>query len=900
MNLPIKQTHAVLLMIFVLSCGEKNNSSQDTADSGETLEYFPETPTCQKATCEGLAKNCRNVGDGCGNELFCGECQSPETCGGSGTANVCGLGTCTPKSCAEQQVTCGKTHDGCSQMIDCGTCPACSPISCATANKNCGTFADGCGSTNDCGTCTGTETCGGGGIENQCGTGTCVAKTCDELGKLCDTVSDGCSNVLNCGEIKFHVDVKSTCYPANLRIASLCGMINQHIADNGTWTHDTDTTKNGCLEMGNDSYRLQYCKKFYPGTDVVVPFATEEITNWHSAAHQVYTGKAQTYACVDFDNSYQMGIPLAPTELRAAVKTFDRVTLTWSDQSLVEDGFYLERQEIAGTTEQFNLLKNTSSYVDASITPGKSYTYQIQAYNELGKSTFSNSQTLLNVGFPEVPKNLSAVTVSTTKIQLNWLDTSLLEDGFYLNRTDKSGTANKITLPKNATTYSDDTVLPGNLYLYTIQSYNAAATSAVSNLVKAGTAISITPLSLLQTDDKNKVVDIEVKLLTPISAKLTISLNTMRPVAAQIDQPVSSKVIFEPATWQTPQTIRVSGRPSTCVQPAAYAIQFKVTSTDSDYSNIVLQDLSVAHQQLLDLTKNTIYAYVGDANSNSIAQFCVDKNNGDLTTLSSLWTGTAEDAYTLAAQPNGEAVYSYALSLQAFRLNKTTGQLSFNQAITPRTSVHSYGLVFHPTGDMVYVGESANTNQMMTIYQYSIARDTGAFSKIATITFDQKATGPVLGRNYLAIHPSGQLLYATGKDSIYQFVIDAATKVLESPAVATFLVEDFAAGGYLRVHPNGNYLYYASSNHARIKVYALDTKTHQITSEIQNFPLFNVVSLEIHPNGQFGYVINNNGDIKKMTIDPLTGLITNIQTNYILLGNQTNLDLRDMTMIQMP
>jgi hypothetical protein len=59
----------------------------------------------------------------------------PQTCGGGGTANVCG---CTPTSCAAQ-------------------------------GKNCGSISDGCGMTLPCGTCQSPNTCGGGGIANVCG-----------------------------------------------------------------------------------------------------------------------------------------------------------------------------------------------------------------------------------------------------------------------------------------------------------------------------------------------------------------------------------------------------------------------------------------------------------------------------------------------------------------------------------------------------------------------------------------------------------------------------------------------------------------------------------------------------------------------------------------------------------
>src|SRR5436189_11101 len=77
------------------------------------------------------------IANGCGGTVSCGPaCTAPQTCGGGGTANVCG---CTPLP----------------------SCPS---------GKNCGTIANGCGGTVSCGSaCSAPQTCGGGGTPNVCG-----------------------------------------------------------------------------------------------------------------------------------------------------------------------------------------------------------------------------------------------------------------------------------------------------------------------------------------------------------------------------------------------------------------------------------------------------------------------------------------------------------------------------------------------------------------------------------------------------------------------------------------------------------------------------------------------------------------------------------------------------------
>ena len=50
---------------------------------------------CTPTTCAVQGKNCGTISDGCGGTLVCGSCTAPQTCGGGGVANVCGLSTAT-------------------------------------------------------------------------------------------------------------------------------------------------------------------------------------------------------------------------------------------------------------------------------------------------------------------------------------------------------------------------------------------------------------------------------------------------------------------------------------------------------------------------------------------------------------------------------------------------------------------------------------------------------------------------------------------------------------------------------------------------------------------------------------------------------------------------------------
>jgi len=60
----------------------------------------PPPAPCTPTTCAAQGKNCGTIPDGCGGTLTCGVCTAPQTCGGGGVANVCGVGAPAPATAA--------------------------------------------------------------------------------------------------------------------------------------------------------------------------------------------------------------------------------------------------------------------------------------------------------------------------------------------------------------------------------------------------------------------------------------------------------------------------------------------------------------------------------------------------------------------------------------------------------------------------------------------------------------------------------------------------------------------------------------------------------------------------------------------------------------------------------
>lgn len=76
----------------------------------------------------------------------------------------------------------------------------------------------------------------------------------------------------------------------------------------------------------------------------------------------------------------------------ATIAAAGDVTLNWTDNSDNEDGFYIERS--VGTVMwelRASVGPDVTEYVDSGLVSGETYRYRVNAYNEYGTSTFTNT-----------------------------------------------------------------------------------------------------------------------------------------------------------------------------------------------------------------------------------------------------------------------------------------------------------------------------------------------------------------------------------------------------------------------------------------------------------------------------------------------------------------------------
>ena len=119
-------------------------------------------------------------------------------------------------------------------------------------------------------------------------------------------------------------------------------------------------------------------------------------------------------------------VPNAPTALTATAVSSSQINLTWQDNSGDESNFKLERKINAGGYSVIATIPaNVTSFADAALTPGTSYTYRISAASAAGTSQPSNEASAATVQLtpPATPSLVSpsnnAMTTNLTPV-LSW------------------------------------------------------------------------------------------------------------------------------------------------------------------------------------------------------------------------------------------------------------------------------------------------------------------------------------------------------------------------------------------------------------------------------------------------------------------------------------------------
>jgi transcriptional regulator CtsR len=196
--------------------------------------------------------------------------------------------------------------------------------------------------------------------------------------------------------------------------------------------------------------------------------------------------------------------PAAPTKLKVTTVSSSRLRLSWTDNAGDETGFLIERKKKGGSYSQIDrVAADTEEYTDTGLSANTTYYYRVRAYNTVGNSGYSNEASAVTT-LLAAPSRLTATTVSTSRIKLDWEDNANNETGFKIERKKAGGSYTQIaTVKANVETYENTGLANNTTYYYRVRAYNSATNSDYSNedgattgmLPAAPTNLSATALS---------------------------------------------------------------------------------------------------------------------------------------------------------------------------------------------------------------------------------------------------------------------------------------------------------------------------------------------------------------------------------------------------------------------
>ena len=174
----------------------------------------------------------------------------------------------------------------------------------------------------------------------------------------------------------------------------------------------------------------------------------------------------------------------APSSLVANALSDHEIEITWTDQSIIEGGYQVERKTGGSSFQQIAVVGvNDTSYRDTGLSADTAYTYRVRAYNVSDQSAYSGQAQATTSASAPVASSFQAVQYSDDSVALVWNGFAPGADSYQIERKPASGgTFAAVGTPTAGETFFEDTNLtPGSSYTYRLAAMSGGTPSEYSD-----------------------------------------------------------------------------------------------------------------------------------------------------------------------------------------------------------------------------------------------------------------------------------------------------------------------------------------------------------------------------------------------------------------------------------
>lgn len=169
--------------------------------------------------------------------------------------------------------------------------------------------------------------------------------------------------------------------------------------------------------------------------------------------------------------------PADPTNMTFSSVTENSIQVNWSDNSLNEDNFEIQRS-LTGTGGWTNLGEPTVNYYEyTGLAENTEYFFRVRAVNAGGASNWLTGSETTLLSAPDQPSNMTFSLVTESSMRVNWVDNADNEDNFQIQRS-LTGTGGWIDLGEPVLNYYDYGGLDENTeYFFRVRAVNDGGVS---------------------------------------------------------------------------------------------------------------------------------------------------------------------------------------------------------------------------------------------------------------------------------------------------------------------------------------------------------------------------------------------------------------------------------------